>query len=167
MRGEIGRTVGYDRMSRALSAIALTLGTLPIMGALYLRLGGANPLGDCRFQQAFGFPAPSCGLTRSFIALVRGDWGSAIAYHLFGPLLFFGFVACAVQGFAELIMQRPLPCGYRWAVLNPKPTGLGLAAFALSFLAYHGVRLYARYQLVASNFDSAMIQRFVTGAHLL
>lgn len=163
----MSRVVGYHRMSRAISAIALTLGTLPIIGAFYLRLGGTSPLGDCRFQQAFGFPAPSCGLTRSFIALVRGDWGDAIAYHLFGPVLFLGFAACAIQGLTELIMQRPIPYGYRWAVLRPKSTGLGLSVFALSFLTYYGIRLYARYQLVASNFDSDMIQGLITGAHLL
>ena len=160
----------YGGRSRLVSAIALVIGIAPILGTLYLRLGGVNPLGgleDCRFQMLFGFPAPSCGLTRSFIALLKGNMAEAITYHLFGPILFFGLALCAMQGLAELSLRQPFPVGYRWAVAHGKSTRLSVLVLAIAFLVYYAIRLYARYHLVASSFDQALLQGFVTGAHLL
>lgn len=42
---------------------------------------------SCYSRSVFGVPCPGCGLTRSFIYLVRGDWQSAWREHRLGWLL--------------------------------------------------------------------------------
>jgi hypothetical protein len=43
------------------------------------------PWPKCWFRQLTGLPCPACGATRSALALVHGDLGSAISHN---PLLF-------------------------------------------------------------------------------
>jgi hypothetical protein len=38
-------------------------------------------------KAATGFPCPSCGLTRSGLAMGHGDWSAAFAWNPLGPLL--------------------------------------------------------------------------------
>jgi len=42
----------------------------------------------CSFQRFFGIPCPGCGLTRSFVALARGDVAAAWTFNPAGLLLF-------------------------------------------------------------------------------
>jgi hypothetical protein len=41
----------------------------------------------CTFRQATGVPCPGCGLTRSVVAAVHGDWGSSYTYHHLGLIV--------------------------------------------------------------------------------
>jgi hypothetical protein len=56
----------------------------------------------CPFRFLTGLPCPGCGLTRSFCAVARGEFADAVAYHLFGPVLFAillpGIVLLLVEG---------------------------------------------------------------------
>ena len=38
-------------------------------------------LPPCLFKTATGIPCPSCGMTRATLALVHGDWSTALALH--------------------------------------------------------------------------------------
>ena len=38
----------------------------------------------CTFRQITGIPCPGCGLTRSIVAGVHGDWSASYAYHRLG-----------------------------------------------------------------------------------
>lgn len=49
------------------------------------------PLKPCTFKALTGFPCPFCGFTRSFQAMVSGDW-SFVFYNC--PLACVVFVAC-------------------------------------------------------------------------
>lgn len=53
-------------------------------GVLYLllKLLGWLP-SQCPFRTVTGLPCPGCGLTRASMALLRGDWKAAFAYHAF------------------------------------------------------------------------------------
>jgi hypothetical protein len=44
--------------------------------------------GSCVMRGVFGVDCPTCGLTRSFIALADGEFARAFAFHRLGPLLF-------------------------------------------------------------------------------
>jgi hypothetical protein len=129
------------------------------------RLGMSLPLPHCLFQAAFGFPSPSCGLTRSFIALASGDWQAALEYHLFGPLLAAGFLAIAAIAIIELITRQSLSHLYT-RVFHLSG---GLVSLAL-LLGYYGLRLWARQALpnLPGGFeDTALWQHFLTGALVL
>ncbi|MEL6355105.1 MAG: DUF2752 domain-containing protein [Cyanobacteria bacterium J06627_28] len=150
------------------SCLAFLAGSFPIVSAIYLSHGGTNPIGGpCRFQQIFGFPAPSCGLTRSFIALVQGDIGGAVMQHLFGPVIFLSFALIALQGFSELLLKRPLPIGYRWVGRPRQQLYSNLLVLVAGFFIYYAIRLYARYHLTASSFHSEWLQSFIAGAQQL
>jgi Protein of unknown function (DUF2752) len=91
----------------------------------------------CPVRHLTGVICPSCGMTRSFMAIARGDWRSAIDYHLFGLLLFIGFGLTIVQAILELSINRCLQMFYmQW---------LKRRAFQLvmlvSFLGYYLLRL--------------------------
>lgn len=42
----------------------------------------------CPLHFFTGWLCPTCGMTRSFVAILRGEWIAAINYHPLGPLLF-------------------------------------------------------------------------------
>ena len=60
-----------------------------ILGAVGMQ-AGASVLGLpgwlCPFRFALGCPCPGCGLARSIVALLKGEWRSGLAFHAFGPL---------------------------------------------------------------------------------
>lgn len=47
---------------------------------------------DCWFRQQFGFPCPTCGMTRSFLLSLHGQFGDAARLNPAGPLLVFGLL---------------------------------------------------------------------------
>lgn len=111
--------------------------------------------------------SPSCGLTRSFMAIAQGDWAAAIYYHAFGPLLFVGFVLTAIHAVTELILRRPLPLFSRFAAFRPSVWGIGMLGL---FFAYYGLRLYARYgsgQLPFSWSATSIWQGILAGSQAL
>jgi hypothetical protein len=48
----------------------------------------------CASRVVFGISCPGCGLTRSFVAMARGDVGAALRFNPMGPVL---FVLCWLQ----------------------------------------------------------------------
>ena len=119
-------------------AIALT----PLLGSAALNLGLHIPGLGCPLMRYVGVPCPAWGLTRSFMALARGDWAAAIAFHAFGPILALGFLVAAIHIAWELWRNRPLRMFYRPMVTNPRYQVFGF----LILLGYHGVRLQTLWQ---------------------
>jgi hypothetical protein len=76
-------------------------------------------------------------MTRSFMAIARGDWQEAIDYHLFGPLLFASFGIALIHVIFELLCDRNLPTFYL-KLLTRK--GLQLSVI-VSFLTYYLLRI--------------------------
>lgn len=74
-----------------------------IMFAAVLGVGGASWLGwslwPCPFAQVTGLPCHGCGMTRAFLAMLRGEWGAVMRLHPFAP--FFALVGgvCSVVSF--------------------------------------------------------------------
>ena len=116
-------------------------GALPIAGLAVAAMGVAalaNPdtIEDgpviCPFRLMTGLPCPGCGLTRSWVYLVHGQWQDSLVANPFGAVLFVlavGFVvATAVSG----VRRRPLPDGGRlirsWPV---KVIGVAWALFGI------------------------------------
>ncbi|AFY61716.1 DUF2752 domain-containing protein [Synechococcus sp. PCC 6312] len=86
----------------------LGLATFPIAGAVILNFGLQPGFTICPMLNWTGIPCPSCGLSRSFMALVRGDLHQALSFHLFGPLFFITFIGIAVCMGLELSHNRKL-----------------------------------------------------------
>ena len=62
--------------------------------------------GECGMQVALGIPCPSCGMTRSWIWLVRGEWLRSLSYNAAGTLLFCWLVIGGVLGGARLLTRN-------------------------------------------------------------
>ncbi len=65
------------------------LGLAGLMAALAARSWGVIPLPlwSCPIRQLTGVPCPTCYLTRSVLAVLRGDLVGALRLHAFGPPL--------------------------------------------------------------------------------
>jgi hypothetical protein len=149
---------------RRLRWLLLGISFAPIAGAFLYNLGLRVTPTKCLFQQVFHIPAPTCGMTRSFMALARGDWQQAVMYHLFGPVLFCGCLGLTIQMMAELSTGRRL---FYW---HWRSGAIASLSFLVLFFGYYGLRLYARYTAGTLPFhlaDTAVWQLLTHGAKLL
>ena len=91
-----------------------------------------QPGPPCLFQRTFHLPCPGCGLTRSFKAMWRGEWLTALRYHPLGPLY---FSLCALFLLAALLepflARTPLASSRLHVWLLRKSTLLTLLALML------------------------------------
>ena len=65
----------------------------------------------CLFHRIFQLPCPTCGLTRSWSALLHGDAGAAFRFHLLGPWLLAGLAGLLALG---LLRGRAWLPGRAW-----------------------------------------------------
>ena len=67
----------------------------------------ANLVGPvCVFKKATGIPCPSCGATRSMIALINGDFLKAVLLNPIGLLLLGGLVIFPVWLLHDLALKK-------------------------------------------------------------
>ena len=76
-------------------------------------------------------------MTRSFIAIVRGDWRQALEYHLFGPLLFSCLVIILVHWIWELKSGAHQQTFYLNWLTNPRIQ----TTISIAFIGYYLLRL--------------------------
>jgi len=92
--------------------------------------GAARRWGGCLCHRLFGWDCPACGVTRSAVAVLRGHWGEAFAWHPAGPLLF-GLTAI-IAAYLALALAGVVP-GMPWsreAAAYRRAEGLALALLA-------------------------------------
>ncbi|NJN87066.1 MAG: DUF2752 domain-containing protein [Leptolyngbyaceae cyanobacterium SL_7_1] len=123
----------------------------PLLGSILYNYGFRIPGVHCLFQAWLRIPGPGCGLTRSFMAIARQDWQTAVHYHLLGPVLFVCLLLAALHTTIELISRRAWSTPYTRFLCRPWVVG---AAGFLVF-GYYALRLYARY---SDNFPSVLKQ---------
>lgn len=61
------------------------------------------------FMYLTGKPDPSCGLTRTFAWMWRGDLARAVAVYPLGPLMFIATVLLAVYWAGVVVSGRSIP----------------------------------------------------------
>ena len=83
----------------------------------------------CPFRTITGIPCPTCHLTRSAMASLRGDLGLALHHHVFGPPL----VAWLGWATWRSLRQRRLAL--------PLPPGGAMAALVVLLLSYWTLRV--------------------------
>ena len=71
-----------------------------------LQIGPARLPGLCVLKQTTGIPCPGCGLTRSVVSAVHGDWAASRAFHHLGPLVLFFLVLQVIYRSAWLGLPR-------------------------------------------------------------
>ena len=93
---------------------------------------------SCPILHFTGIPCLTCGMTRSFTAIARGDLTTATAFHWLGPLVFFGFILAIIHILLELCSGRHLSTFYTRMLRKP----IGLITLLIVAIAYHSYRLY-------------------------
>jgi hypothetical protein len=53
----------------------------------FIKVGPWTLPSVCSFRLMTGIPCPGCGLTRSIVAAVHGDWVASYAYNRMGPVV--------------------------------------------------------------------------------
>jgi hypothetical protein len=116
----------------------LGLCSMPLLGAIPYSQGYRLPLLGCPLLHLTGIPCPTCGMTRSFTAVVQGHWEQAVQFHLFGPLLFLFFMGVVLHLAVELKLRRRLVTCYTRLVSRRDLQFLAVA----TYLGYYLVRLF-------------------------
>ena len=82
--------------------------SLGVLAMLAVKANGflELPLPGCPLRALTGIPFPTCFLTRSVLATLRGDLGEAMELHLFGPAV---LAALAWFGLNQGLRGSPLP----------------------------------------------------------
>lgn len=115
----------------------LGLATFPLIGAVVLNSGLQPEFTICPMLNWTGIPCPSCGLSRSFMALARGDMHQALSFHAFGPLFFLTFVGIAICMGLELSQNRRLTK----TPFHPLTYFTTWKYIFLVYLLYYGLRI--------------------------
>ncbi|GAB24176.1 MAG TPA: DUF2752 domain-containing protein [Gordonia polyisoprenivorans] len=63
----------------------------------------------CPFRLVTGLPCPGCGLTRSWVYGVHGDWSQSFAAHPFGLPMIAAIVALAITVVIARVTRRRPP----------------------------------------------------------
>jgi hypothetical protein len=89
----------------------------------------------CPFRLMTGLPCPGCGLTRSWVYLVHGQWGDAFGANPFGFVTAAAAVALIASVLFAVARPRPLPS------LTPIVRSRGLKAILAVWLGFAIIRL--------------------------
>jgi len=93
--------------------------------------------GECAVTQATGLPCPSCGMTRSWVHLVRGDVLTSARYNLAGTTLLLWLAVGAFLGAVRLITGN-----YRkWEIPYKLVAGFALVWMIGLYMGVWGLRL--------------------------
>ena len=117
--------------------VYLAIALIPIIGSYLFNFGLKIPFLGCPLLRYIGIPCPGWGLTRSLMAVARGDLSQAIAYHLFGPVFFAVFLVAGLHLILELINNRKIRAFYIPLIQNHQ---FHIFCFLVLF-SYHGTRL--------------------------
>ncbi len=117
----------------------LTIGcaSFPLLSSLAIAGGAELSTPFCPIRHWLGAICPSCGLTRSFRSLARGQIGLAIDYHLFGPIIFVGLAIAIAHCLRELHSGYRVHTYYLQWLTQPSAVLMAIG----SFCGYYLLRL--------------------------
>jgi hypothetical protein len=110
----------------------------PLLGAYFYNQGWRVPFLGCPIRHFTGIPCPTCGMTRSFMAVAAGDWNQAFTQHLFGPFLFVICAIAVIHAAIELRFGHKFITPYNRTICDRRTEIIGL----ILFLSYYALRLY-------------------------
>lgn len=90
---------------RKKQALYALVSGLVLFGALCaVTIFVSEPL--CPVKRWLGIRCPGCGLTRGFVAILRGNFVEAVRYHVLSLPLFVGAVGYTVCSISDILLDR-------------------------------------------------------------
>ena len=105
------QSLAYGAAGAGLLAQLAALRALTSANESFVTIAGHDLRWACTFKQAFGVPCPNCGMTRSVVFALHGDWGRALAMNPAGPVLVLGALALGVALLVLALGRRRAPLG--------------------------------------------------------
>jgi len=90
----------------------------------------------CKFHQITGHSCPTCGMTRSLVALIHFNVKESFQYHLFGPFVYIIFLVTFFVLLTEIISGKKIR-----SVIKPKPIQISTVIFFSLWIIFWIVRL--------------------------
>jgi hypothetical protein len=146
------RLPGLSPSGRCLRLVAVASAAAPVLGAFIYNTGFRVTWLVCPIRHFTGVPCPTCGMTRAFMALARGDLSAAWQHHALGGAVFLAFGVAIAHFSLELICNRPIRTRYT----NWLSQSRHQLAIVLLLISYHGVRLW--YWGLTGELQSAVLQ---------
>ncbi|KAF3888506.1 MULTISPECIES: DUF2752 domain-containing protein [Nostocales] len=84
----------------------------PLLGTLFYNQGYRIAFLVCPVRHFTGIPCPTCGMTRSFMAIARGNLEQAASENVFGIILFTSFFIAVIHVAVELLLKRQMTAFY-------------------------------------------------------
>jgi hypothetical protein len=109
-------------------AVALSVAAI---GTAQLGLGCFHLGLPCAFHQMTGLPCPGCGLTRSVLALLRGNPRDSFLLHPFGSILLACLFLALLAGILPTAIRDRLTRAVEWIELKTGITFIAMAVFVL------------------------------------
>ena len=140
MRVQLLHTPGSPLLARQAAAGVAALAGLAGARLLEWPVGPSvgparSLLPQCLVHQLTGHPCPTCGMTRSFIAMSRGDVREALLWHPLGPALF------GAAGLAGVALLAGSAASRQWRLsAGEREARAGAAALAAVLLAFGALR---------------------------
>lgn len=105
MKAAADRTrLAYGLTGLALLAQLSLLRVISTANESFITLAGREQHWGCTFKRTFGIPCPNCGMTRSVIFTLHGEFDRALRMNPAGPLLVAGLL---LLGATLLYASRP------------------------------------------------------------
>lgn len=83
----------------------------------WVMIGGMKFGGECGMKTALDIPCPQCGMTRSWVYLVRGRIVEAFSFNAAGALLLLWIAGGGIVGAIRLVTGRERALNLPWIVL--------------------------------------------------
>ena len=90
----------------AILAAACAAGYTWLLLTYYRNISNESDFGVCLFKQVTGIPCPSCGSTRSVLALLRGDFAGALFWNPFGILIILILIISPVWMIYDIVLRK-------------------------------------------------------------
>jgi hypothetical protein len=71
-----------------------------------LKVGPLTLPSFCLLRNTTGMPCPGCGLTRSVVHAVHGDWKGSFQYHRMGPIIVGFLILQMLYRLAWMLLAR-------------------------------------------------------------
>ncbi len=117
-------------------------------------------LADCFWRDIFGFPCPTCGMTRAFQGLIRGDAARAWQMH---PLIFIFIplaIASVIWAVFLFLKRRRDPEHFVWPTKHLRLAGLAVVSLVFAVYIVRMIWLFPTKEPLSWN-DRAIIPLIV------